>query len=91
MGANVHKTTYGPLINTALYVLLLMWTNPLLGQVGEGWAVEILTFLGPKWRLPKWLMPFDRAQKFSISRAQPPPTCPSEGFACIKSITYGAV
>ncbi len=31
-----------------LYVLLLMQANPLLGQVGEGWAVEILTFLGPK-------------------------------------------
>jgi hypothetical protein len=41
--AHVHKTTYGPLIDTALYVMLLMRANPLLGQVGGGWALEILT------------------------------------------------
>jgi hypothetical protein len=41
MGANEHKTTYGPLINTAFYVLLFMWANPLLEQVGGGWALEI--------------------------------------------------
>jgi hypothetical protein len=34
--AQVHKTTFGLLIETALYVMLLMRTNPLLGQVGEG-------------------------------------------------------
>ncbi len=37
----VHKTTYGPLIDTAINVLLLMKANPLLGQVGGGWALEI--------------------------------------------------
>jgi hypothetical protein len=37
VGADVHKTTYGPLIDTALYVMLLMRANPLPGQVGEGW------------------------------------------------------
>jgi hypothetical protein len=27
-----------------------MWANPLRGQVGGGWALEIKTFLGPvKW------------------------------------------
>jgi hypothetical protein len=36
----VHKTTYGPLIYTALYVMLLMQSNPLLGQVGGGWALH---------------------------------------------------
>jgi hypothetical protein len=30
------KTTYGPLIDTALCVMLLMRANPLLGQVGGG-------------------------------------------------------
>ncbi len=45
---HVHKTIYGPLIITALYVMLLMLANPLLAQVGEGWALEISTFLGPK-------------------------------------------
>jgi hypothetical protein len=46
-GAHVHKTTYGPLIDTHLYVMFLMRANPLLGQVGGGWALEILTFLVP--------------------------------------------
>jgi hypothetical protein len=41
--AHVHKTTYGPLIDTTLYIMLLMRANPLLGLVGGGWALEILT------------------------------------------------
>jgi hypothetical protein len=44
------KTTYFPLIDTAFYAMLLMLANPLRGQVGEGLALEIETFLGPvKW------------------------------------------
>jgi hypothetical protein len=31
----------------ALYAMLLMWENPVLGQVGGDWALEIKTFLGP--------------------------------------------
>jgi hypothetical protein len=30
----VHKNTYGPVIDAALYVMLLIQANPLLGQVG---------------------------------------------------------
>jgi hypothetical protein len=44
---HVHKITFTPLINMALYVMLLMQVNPLLGQVGEGWALEISKCLGP--------------------------------------------
>ncbi len=91
MGAHVHKTTYGPLVDTALYLLLLMRANLLQGQGGGGWSLEILTFLGPKWQSPNGSMSFHRAQKVSISRAQSPPTCPRNGFAHIKSITYRAV
>ncbi len=40
--AHVHKTTYGPINDMALYI---MQANPLLGQVGGGWALETLTFL----------------------------------------------
>jgi hypothetical protein len=48
MRANpVHKTSYGLLIDTAPYVLLLMRTNPLQEQVGWGLALEIETFWGP--------------------------------------------
>ncbi len=48
-GAHVHKTTYEPLIDTDLYLVLLMWANPFLGKVGGGggWALDILTFRGP--------------------------------------------
>jgi hypothetical protein len=37
----VHNVTHGPLIYTALYIILLMRANPLLGRVGGGWALEI--------------------------------------------------
>jgi hypothetical protein len=29
--------------------------QPLLGQVGGGWALEITSFLGPKWHSPKFM------------------------------------
>jgi hypothetical protein len=47
-GPHVLKTTHGPLIDTALYVMLLMRANPLIGQVGGGWALEISTVFGPQ-------------------------------------------
>jgi hypothetical protein len=37
----VHKTTYAPMIYTALCIMLWMRAYPLLGQVGGGWALEI--------------------------------------------------
>jgi hypothetical protein len=74
-------------INTALCVMLLMRAYPLLGQVGGGWALEILTFLGPEMALDV----ISQGQKSLVFRAQPPPTCPSNGFVRIKGITYGAV
>jgi hypothetical protein len=40
-----------------------MQANPLLGQVGGGWALEISIFSGPKWHLSDGLMPFHKAQK----------------------------
>ncbi len=68
---HVHKTTYGPLTDLALHVMLLMWANPLLGQVegvgswkwGPFWAINgthlaaRCNFTGPK--------------KVTISRAHP--------------------
>ncbi len=38
------KTTYGPLIDTVLYDMILMRANPLLGQVEGGLALENLDF-----------------------------------------------
>jgi hypothetical protein len=43
--AHVHKTTYGPLIDMAVYVMLLMRENPLLGQVGGGWPWKSQLFI----------------------------------------------
>jgi hypothetical protein len=47
--ALVHKTTYAPMIYTALCKMFWMRASPLLGQVGGGWALEISSFLCPKW------------------------------------------
>jgi hypothetical protein len=35
------------MIYTATFLMSLMRANPLWGQVGGGWAMEIETFLGP--------------------------------------------
>jgi hypothetical protein len=59
----VHKTTNTPMIYTALCMMFWMRAYLLLGQVGGGWALEISSFLGPKWHSPIGSMPFHRAQK----------------------------
>jgi hypothetical protein len=71
--ALVHKTTYAPMIYTALCIMFWMCAYPLLGQVGGGWSLEFSSFLGPKWHSPINSMPFHRAQ--------PPPTCLRNGYA----------
>jgi hypothetical protein len=80
--ALVHKTTYAPMIYTAVCIMFSMRAYPLLGQVGGDWALEISSILGPKWHSPIGSMPFHRAQKLSNSRAQPPPTGPRNGYLC---------
>jgi hypothetical protein len=89
--ALVHKTTYAPMIYTALCIMFWMLAYPLLEQVGGGLALEFSSFLGPKWHSPISLMPFHRAQKLSNSRAPPPPSCPRNGYARIQHIMHGAV
>jgi hypothetical protein len=75
--AHVHKITYGPLIDTALYIMLLIQANPLIGQVGRGCALEISTFFGPKWHSPNGLMPFHWAQKSFNFQGPTPSHLPS--------------
>ncbi len=89
MGPHVHKTTYGPLIDTALYVILLMRANP---SSGRGLGPKNLGFFEPRngTRLTARCN-FAGPKKVLISRAQPPPTCPRNGDSLIKSITYGVV
>ncbi len=72
---------YAPMIYTAPYIMFCM--RFLWGQVGGGLAlwngIEPIgeCHMGPK--------------KLEISRAQPPPTFPSNGYAHIQNIKYNAV
>ena len=50
---------YGPMIYTALYVMLLMRANPLRGKVVGGRVLESDTCLGPvKWHRAVRRVPF---------------------------------
>ncbi len=54
---------YAPMIYTAPCGMVLMRAGTLLGQVGEGWALEMESFLSPvKWYRADRLVPFG-AQK----------------------------
>jgi hypothetical protein len=58
------------MIYTAPYVMFLMSADPLRGQVGGGWALEIETFLGPvKWHRAVWRVPFG-GQKVESDRQE---------------------
>jgi hypothetical protein len=74
------------MIDTALYVMLLMQANLLLGQVGGRWVLEISTLLGPKakWHSAKSLMPFHKAKKSLDFQVPHSPIWPRNGFARIK-------
>jgi hypothetical protein len=68
------KTTYGPLTETALYLMLLMQADPLHGQVGGGLRPVNLDFLGgPKCHSPNGSRPFHMAQK-SLDLQGPTPS-----------------
>ncbi len=79
----VHKTTYAPMIYTALCIMFWMRADPLLGQVGGGWVLEFSRFLGLKWCSPTGSMPFHR----TLSS----PNCPRYGYARFQNIMHGAV
>jgi hypothetical protein len=76
VGAHVHKTTYAPLIDMALYVMVLMRAYQLLGHVGGGWAPGNQKCLGPvKWHCAIWQMPF-QAQEIPDFRGPTPSHLP---------------
>jgi hypothetical protein len=88
VGALVQKTTYPPMIYTALYAMFLMPGDPLLGQVGWDWALEISTFSGPKWHWLNSLMPCHKAEKkFRFPGPNPLPLALVIDSAHIKNIT----
>ncbi len=78
------------MIYTALCIIFWMCAYPLLWQMGGGWALEISSFLGPKWDSPIGPMPFYRAQKTLDNQGPTLPACPRDGYARIQNIMHGA-
>jgi hypothetical protein len=64
------------MIYTALCIMFWMRAFPLPGQVGGGWALEISSFLGPKWHSPISSMP-QRGQKTIDFQGPTPSNLPS--------------
>ncbi len=78
----VHTSFYAPMIYMATCVRFLMRAYTLRGQVGEGWAQEIESFLGPvKWHRadrqvsfgPKKLLELPAAFNPQLTRFPPSP------------------
>jgi hypothetical protein len=70
--AFVHKTTYAPMIYTALCIMFWTWAS------GRGLTLEISSFQGPKWHSP--IGSGTGPKKVLISRTQPSPICPRNGL-----------
>jgi hypothetical protein len=71
------------MIYTAPCIVFWMRAYTLCGEVGGGWALEFLSFLGPvKWERADRRVPFG---------AHPPPTSQSNGYARIQNIMHRAV
>ncbi len=79
----VHKTTYAPMIYTALSIMFWMRANPLL-------TLNSQVFWAPNGTCLSARCHFTGPKKLSNSRAQPPPTCPCNGYARIQNIMHGA-
>jgi hypothetical protein len=90
--AFVHKTTYAPMIYTALCIMFWVLAYSLLGQVGGGLGPGNLEFFRPQMELACRLDAILQGpKKLSISRAPPPPTCPCNGYARTQNIMHRAV
>jgi hypothetical protein len=85
VGAHVHKTTsdlYSPECNAFYAGKSITWASE------RGLGSRNLDFFGPQMALPCQLDAMSQGPK--NYRAQPPPNCPRNGSAHIKSITYEA-
>jgi len=84
-------TIYAPMIYTAPCKMFWMRAYPLQEEVGGGWALEFSSF----WALYNVSEMIDTChlgpKKLENSRALPPPTFPSNGYARIQNIMYRAV
>ncbi len=87
--SRVHKTTYAPMIYTALCVMFLMRADIRWGS-GGGVGAGNLEFCWPQMALAYRLVPFHRAQNSRFPAPTPPPL-PHLISARIKNITHGAV
>jgi hypothetical protein len=87
----VNITIYAPVIYTAPCIMFWMGANTLRGEVGGGWALEFPRFWA-LWNGNKTIGEFHLGpKKLGNSRAQPPPTSPSNVYAPIQNIMHRAV
>jgi hypothetical protein len=84
----IEVAIFAPMIYTAPYVMFLMCADPLRGQVGGSWALEIETFWAPNGTRLMARCHFTETKKLSISRDQPTPTCPRDLHA-LKTLRTG--
>ena len=75
--ALVHKTTYAPMIYTALYIMFWMRAYPLLGQVGGGLGPGNLKFFGLKMALTYRLHAISQGPKTRDFQGPTPSHLPS--------------
>ncbi len=61
----MHKTTYAPMIYTALCIIFWMCAYPLLGEVGRGLGLGIPKFFGPQMELANRLVPISQGPENS--------------------------
>ncbi len=84
-------TIYAPMIYAAPCIMLLMRAASITRASGRGLGPGNREFLGPwKWHRADMQVSFG-AQKLEISRAQPPPTCPSNGCCPHQHYTRGCI
>ncbi len=80
---------HAPMIYTALCIMFWMCAYPLLGQVEGFGPWKSRVFLGPNGTCLSAHCHFTGPKKLSNSSAQPPPTCPRNGYARIKTFCTG--
>ncbi len=89
-------TIYAPMIYSAPCEMFLMRAASITWASGRGLGPGNRESLCPKWQSPIGSIPLHRAQKLSISGAQPLTTCPNNGCSqwwaeMLKNVSFKAI
>ncbi len=84
---HVHKTTYEPLIDTALYVNAFDVGKSITWANGRGLGPGNLDFFGPQMVLAYWLDAISQAQK-SLDFQDPTPSHLPSNWICLHQKNY---